>query len=184
MTSFMKGTSNTPVLGKGAEARLAAILQRGRQLDFLAASLKKAGKGRTISDAELAAEAGLVGPADVARRRKNAAEARDLLLQYNVRLVINIAKRYTASGIDIADLIPGGWVLGSIVGPYACKRLRPCLLPQPPPPLTICRLLPAPAGLQRAWWAWARRWTALSPAAASSSAPTRIGGSARQSAAQ
>lgn len=35
----------------------------------------------------------------------NAAAARSLLVQHNLRLVISIAKRYSNRGVDIADLV-------------------------------------------------------------------------------
>ena len=73
------------VLGKEQEARLAAILQKGRQLELLAARLAKQRGGALLCDAELAAVAGVPTGAEVAQRRANQMEAKDLLMQYNVR---------------------------------------------------------------------------------------------------
>ena len=40
--------------------------------------------------------------------RKNATEARDLLIQHNVRLVISMAKNYRWCGVELQDLIQEG----------------------------------------------------------------------------
>lgn len=114
MGSYMRSLGNTAVLGRAQEARLAAIMQKGRQLELAAAQLAAA-RGITagadasaaaaavpfvcggedssdaaaaaaaaVGDAELAAAVGL-SPGEVAQRRVNQKEAKDLLMQYNVR---------------------------------------------------------------------------------------------------
>ena len=196
MSTYMRNLGNTAVLSRQQEAALAGILQRGIQLQALAERLA-AERGcdvAAVDAAALAAAAGLPSAADVAQRLANQREAKDLLMQYNVRLVINIAKRYVGNGIDIVDLIPGACGCGCVlrlgrsrVGapPFihpawpgvcacsSCPRARPPpARPHAAPPLTC---------LQRAWWGSASRWTALTPPRASSSPPTHTGGSASPS---
>ncbi|PRW05909.1 RNA polymerase sigma factor [Chlorella sorokiniana] len=128
MGHYMRSLGNTGVLGRAQEARLAAILQKGRALEELAARLAAQSTGSSsssssassasaeagsrteqlaVSDEQLAAAAGL-SVAEVVQRRTNQREAKDLLMQHNTRLVINIAKRYTNSGVPLSDLIPEG----------------------------------------------------------------------------
>lgn len=90
----MRSLGHTAVLGRGQEARLAAILQRGVALERLAVQLAErdaeegvetdAGSASGVSDARLAAAAGL-SEAEVRQRRCNKAQAKDLLMQYNIR---------------------------------------------------------------------------------------------------
>jgi DNA-directed RNA polymerase sigma subunit (sigma70/sigma32) len=40
--------------------------------------------------------------------KRNAAQARDLLIQHNVRLVISMAKKYKWCGVELQDLIQEG----------------------------------------------------------------------------
>lgn len=53
--------------------------------------------------------------------RKNATEARNLLIQHNVRLVISMAKNYRWSGVELQDLIQEG-ILGLV---RAIDRFEP-----------------------------------------------------------
>ena len=53
--------------------------------------------------------------------RKNATEARNLLLQHNVRLVISMAKNYKWRGVELQDLIQEG-IMGLI---RAIDRFEP-----------------------------------------------------------
>ncbi|KAL4426007.1 hypothetical protein ABPG75_010023 [Micractinium tetrahymenae] len=112
MSSYFRSLGNTPVLGRAQEARLAGILQKGRQLEALASRLAggQPGGAPGVDLGALAAAAGLRGAADAAQVLMNRREAKDLLMQYNVRLVINVAKRYANNGIDLGDLIPEGMV--------------------------------------------------------------------------
>lgn len=87
MSSYLRALGNTPVLGRAQEARLAGILQKGRQLEALAASLaadRPAGAAGADLGA-LAAAAGLSSAADAAQVLMNRREAKDLLMQHNVR---------------------------------------------------------------------------------------------------
>jgi DNA-directed RNA polymerase sigma subunit (sigma70/sigma32) len=111
MSSFMRSLGNTAVLSRQQEACLASILQKGLALGRVAERLAAA-QGCPVADVSheaLAAAAGLPSPVDAAQQLCNQREAKDLLMQYNVRLVINIAKRYVGNGIDMVDLIPGGF---------------------------------------------------------------------------
>ncbi|KAI3427430.1 hypothetical protein D9Q98_010345 [Chlorella vulgaris] len=112
MSSFMRSLGNTAVLSRQQEARLASILQKGLALGRVAERLAAAQgcPAADVSHEALAAAAGLPSPVDAAQQLCNQREAKDLLMQYNVRLVINIAKRYVGNGIDMVDLIPEGLV--------------------------------------------------------------------------
>lgn len=113
MSTYMRSLGNTAVLGRQQEARLASILQKGLALEAMAARLaggssSSSGPGPdcTRSDdwgsseasaatsaaavarvdlAELAAAAGLRSAADAAQVLLNRREAKDLMMQYNVR---------------------------------------------------------------------------------------------------
>ena len=51
----------------------------------------------------------------------NAATARTLLVQHNLRLVISIAKRYMNRGVEVADLVQDVRAQGSCVLVHAPK---------------------------------------------------------------
>lgn len=85
ITSYFRALGNTPVLGRAKEARLAGILQRGRQLEALAAQLGGGAPAGGADLAALAAAAGLRSAADAAQVLMNRREAKDLLMQHNVR---------------------------------------------------------------------------------------------------
>jgi hypothetical protein len=107
----MAALGNTGVLTRVQEARLSVILQKGLALERLGEAVAAA-RGcppAAVAPADLAAAGGAESAADAAQRLANQREAKDLLMQHNVRLVVNIAKRYTGNGIELADLIPGGW---------------------------------------------------------------------------
>ena len=53
--------------------------------------------------------------------RKNATEARNLLIQHNVRLVISMAKNYKWRGVELQDLIQEG-IMGLV---RAIDRFEP-----------------------------------------------------------
>lgn len=103
---FISRLGNTPVLEKEHEMRLARILQKGARLQSAAASLAEE-LGRPATTAELAGAVGLSAE-EMERRLHNREEAKDLLLQYNLRLVVHIAKRYSNQGVDLSDLIQEG----------------------------------------------------------------------------
>jgi RNA polymerase sigma factor (sigma-70 family) len=46
--------------------------------------------------------------ATVQQRLRNAALAKELLLQYNVKLVISVARQYADRGVEFSDLLPAG----------------------------------------------------------------------------
>lgn len=122
MSSYLRSLGNTLVLGRQQEAALASILQKGRQLEVVAARLagveeSATSDGETLAAAvggadldRLAAAAGMRSAAEATQVLLNQREAKDLLMQYNVRLVISIAKRYCNNGIELEDLIPEGMV--------------------------------------------------------------------------
>ncbi len=85
MSSYFRALGNTPVLGREKEARLAGILQKGRELELLATELAGGGPRTSVDLGALAAAAGLSSAADAAQVLMNRREAKDLLMQHNVR---------------------------------------------------------------------------------------------------
>ena len=69
----------------------------------------------------LAALQGLKSEEHVLLVRKNATEARNLLIQHNVRLVISMAKNYRGRGVELQDLIQEG-IMGLV---RAIDRFEP-----------------------------------------------------------
>ncbi|GAB4818290.1 hypothetical protein N2152v2_005336 [Parachlorella kessleri] len=106
VSMFLGMLGDTPILSKEQEMRLARVLQKGRRLQVKAAALLEA-LGREPSHAELAAHTKLP-EAEVSLRLSNQQEAKDLLLQYNLRLVVHIAKRYANQGVELSELISEG----------------------------------------------------------------------------
>lgn len=111
---FLKDIANTSVLSKEQETALARQAQDGLKLERTASRLRRSLR-REPTDAELAVACGHGSAAAVRERREAGREARELMVEYNLRLVISIAKRYTNKGIVFGDLIQEG-VLGLIRG--------------------------------------------------------------------
>lgn len=111
---FLKDIANTSVLSKEQEIALAKRAQDGLRVERTSARLRR-GLRREPTDAELAAALGETNAMAVRARRESGREARELMVEYNLRLVISIAKRYTNKGIVFGDLIQEG-VLGLIRG--------------------------------------------------------------------
>jgi len=108
VTGFLKTLGHTGVLSREAEARLAAIIGKGGAAaaasDALATAL-----GRAPTAAEVAARLGLAGgPAHLQLLLDNRLAAHDLMAQFNLRLVVHTAKRYTGLGLEMADLVAEG----------------------------------------------------------------------------
>ena len=192
IAAYLTALGNTPVLGRAQEARLAAIMQKGRQVEAVAARLaaakaKAGGAGggaaaaaagalrpnsaearreaaaaaaaaaARVSDAEVAAACGL--PAgEVAARRVNQREAKDLLMQYNVRRVRVLVYRRPAATYSCLPLMcacaAGSWAgcSDAIGRPPASHPTIPPTHPPTPPPTH-----------QAGWWS---TWPSATPAAA------------------
>lgn len=114
VSMFLKDIANTSVLSKEEETALAKQAQDGLKLERTASRLRRSLR-REPTDVELAAACGHGSAAAVRERREAGREARELMVEYNLRLVISIAKRYTNKGIVFGDLIQEG-VLGLIRG--------------------------------------------------------------------
>lgn len=106
-SSFLSSLGNIPLLNGKQEQRLARIISRGNSVRAAAASLAAAlGKRPSLED--VAASAGLTSAQAAARAVVLAEDARGLMVEFNIRMVISIAKRYTNKGLDTSDLIPEG----------------------------------------------------------------------------
>lgn len=106
---FMNSLGNRPVLKSAQERRLTTIIARGNAVRRVATSLART-SGRRPSLDELAEAVGLPSGQAAARAVMLSEDARSLMTEYNLRLVINLAKQYSGIGMDISDLIPEGLV--------------------------------------------------------------------------
>lgn len=103
----MVNLGNTPVLSGKQERNLALIIARGKAVKEAATSLAKE-QGQRPSLEEVATAAGLDSAHDAARAVVLAEDARALMIEFNLRMVISIAKRYCGKGVELGDLIPEG----------------------------------------------------------------------------
>ena len=106
---------------------------------------------------------GLKSEAHLELVRKNAVEARNLLTQHNVRLVISMAKNYRHGGVELQDLIQEGLVgltkavdkfdpdRGFKFSTYAHWWIRQVRHSWLTPHRTIASFPPAAAGLHCSW---------------------------------
>lgn len=107
VTSFLVSLGNTPVLTAKQEQHLASIIARGKSVREAAKDLAREKKQRP-SLADVAQAAGLETAHDAARAVMLAEDARALMIEFNLRMVISIAKRYCGKGVELGDLIPEG----------------------------------------------------------------------------
>ena len=107
VTSFLVSLGNTPVLSAKQEKRLALIIARGKTVKEAAKQLAREKKQRpSLHDVALAS--GLDTAHDAARAVMLAEDARALMVEFNLRMVISIAKKYCGKGVELGDLIPEG----------------------------------------------------------------------------
>ncbi len=107
VTSFLTSLGNTPVLTAKQEKRLALIIARGKVVREAAKTLARETKRRPALQ-DVAAAAGLDSAHDAARAVMLAEDARALMIEFNLRMVISIAKKYCGKGVELGDLIPEG----------------------------------------------------------------------------
>ncbi|KAK9804222.1 hypothetical protein WJX72_001922 [[Myrmecia] bisecta] len=104
---FLHNLGHTGLLSKEQEVRLARIVHRGLRAEEARARLAVA-LDRPPTHKHLASELGLQSEAHLAEILHNMAEAKDLMIQYNLRLVVAVAKKYANHGVELRDLIPEG----------------------------------------------------------------------------
>ena len=107
VTSFLVSLGNTPVLSAKQEKRLAMIIARGKAVREAAKALARETKQRPALQ-DVAAAVGLDTAHDAARAVVLAEDARALMIEFNLRMVISIAKKYCGKGVELGDLIPEG----------------------------------------------------------------------------
>jgi RNA polymerase sigma factor (sigma-70 family) len=107
VTSFLVSLGNTPVLSAMQERRLAMIIARGKVVREAAKALARETKQRPSLQA-VAETSNLASAHDAARAVMLAEDARALMIEFNLRMVISIAKKYCGKGVELGDLIPEG----------------------------------------------------------------------------
>ena len=106
-SSFLSSLGNIPLLSAKQEKRLAQIICRGISVRTAAQTLASA-TGKRPSLEDVATKAALPSAQAAARAVVMAEDARGLMVEFNIRMVISIAKRYVNKGLDTSDLIPEG----------------------------------------------------------------------------
>ena len=100
MQRFMRSVASISVLSREEEAQLCAIIHLGKQIDRTAADVAAeqpqadGDEPAEVTDEAIAARLGLASAHAVSHRRENAQEAKDLMVNYNMRLVVAIASKY------------------------------------------------------------------------------------------
>lgn len=103
---WMLQTRRSHLLSQEDELQLAQLVQEGERLYKVRASLKEKLKCEP-KDEEWAQQAQLT-PEELKVKLAEADEAKRRLIESNLRLVVSIAKKYSAKGIPLADLIQEG----------------------------------------------------------------------------
>lgn len=103
---WMLQTRRSQLLTAENELKLARLVQEGEEFSKKRNRLSDQ-LGRDPTDAEWAERVGLA-PYELIFRMNEAEEAKRRLIESNLRLVVSIAKKYSAKGIPLADLIQEG----------------------------------------------------------------------------
>lgn len=104
---FLASVYQPHLLTRQETEALSRLLQTGRTLRQQHGALEQQ-LGRQPTAEELATLPGIRCAEQYRQALAHADEARDLLVRYNLGLVVMLAKRYQGCGMDVAELIPAG----------------------------------------------------------------------------
>ncbi|CAL8466126.1 g5662 [Coccomyxa elongata] len=110
VTSFIHSMGNTGLLSRQMEAYLSRIIQKGVRHEK-AVNERQVELQRLLTPAEIVEMQGLQSEEHLEMLMNNLSTARGLMLQYNLRLVISIAKHFVGRGVELQDIIQEG-ILG------------------------------------------------------------------------
>lgn len=110
VTSFINSMGNTGLLSRPMEAYLSRVIQKGVRHQKTV-NERQVELQRLLTPAEIVEMQGLQSEKHLEMLLNNLSMARGLMLQYNLRLVISIAKHYVGRGVELQDIIQEG-ILG------------------------------------------------------------------------
>lgn len=105
---YLNSMGSTTVLTRQEEVQLGAIMHLGKTIRAAQEKLRKQQDGKEASMEDVARLLGLRSVVTVQQRLRNAASAKKLLQQYNVKLVISVARQHKDKGVEFSDLLPAG----------------------------------------------------------------------------
>ena len=109
LRSYMRDIGRVPLLSGDQEITLGRQVQQLMAIEELREELSLRAGGQPPSDDQLAEASGL-SVAALRKQRRLGVRAKERMVSANLRLVVSIAKNYTNSSFELADLIQEGTI--------------------------------------------------------------------------